>query len=241
MIQAKNDIIAALQSDILRLQGFKPALTGQRDAGLGPIRECLPNGIFPVGAVHEFIIDSPGNTASTTAFIASLLASLTDGKATTLWLGKTASVFPPGLVHFGIQPHRCIFVDLALKDMAWAMEESLKCGALTAVIGGMDQLSFTESRRLQLAVEKSQVTGFVLRKWKKNINTTACVSRWKIMSVHSETMDGLPGVGFPKWSVELLRMRNGKTGKWEVSWKEGKFCYGSEERTTFDLQTRKAG
>ena len=40
----------------------------------------------------------------------------------------------------------------------WAIEEALKCDGLAAVIGEMKELSFTNSRRLQLAVEKSHVT-----------------------------------------------------------------------------------
>lgn len=40
------------------------------------------------------------------------------------------------------------------------MEEALKCGGLAAVVGEVQDISFTASRRLQLAVEQSGVTGF---------------------------------------------------------------------------------
>jgi protein ImuA len=103
------------------------------------------------------------------------------------------------------------------------MNEALKCGALAAVVGEMKEISFTASRRLQLAVEQSQVTGFILRSNPRNVNTTACVSRWKITSLPSESVDDLPGIGFPKWRVELLRIRNGKSGVWDVQWMNGRF------------------
>jgi protein ImuA len=39
----------------------------------------------------------------------------------------------------------------------------------------------------------------------------------------SITEDGLPGVGFPRWEVELLKVRNGRPGKWQMEWSEGQF------------------
>lgn len=49
------------------------------------------------------------------------------------------------------------------KDSLWAIEEALKCNALIAVVGEITELTFNDSRRLQLAVEKSHVTGFIHR------------------------------------------------------------------------------
>ncbi len=108
------------------------------------------------------------------------------------------------------------------------MDEALKCSALSAVIGEMQEISFTGSRRLQLAVEQSQVTGFILRQNCRKPNTTACVSRWKITALPSlrkdfGMVDDMPGVGFPRWRVELLRMRNGRSGIWDIAWKDGRF------------------
>jgi protein ImuA len=87
----------------------------------------------------------------------------------------------------------------------------------------MNEISFTSSRRLQLAVEQSRVTGFILRHASRNLNTTACVSRWKITPLPSEPVEDLPGIGFPFWRVELLRIRNGKPGAWDVKWMHGRF------------------
>ena len=102
------------------------------------------------------------------------------------------------------------------------MEEALKCNAVSAVVGEIREINFTASRRLQLAVEQSQVTGFILRSNFRSVNTTACVSRWKITPLASES-DDMPGIGFPKWKVELLRMRNGKSGSWIMQWVDGRF------------------
>ncbi|HZY82619.1 MAG TPA: hypothetical protein VFE50_23995 [Cyclobacteriaceae bacterium] len=139
-----------------------------------------------------------------------------------LWISSSRKIFPPALKSFGVEPDRFIFVDLQKeKDVIWAMDEALKCAALTAVVGEVKDISFTMSRRLQLAVEQSQVTGFVIRKNKRQPGATACVSRWKITSMPSEPVEDLPGIGFPKWRVELMRIRNGRPGTWNLIWREG--------------------
>jgi protein ImuA len=202
------------------------------DVGLGPILDAFPNATFPLGAVHEFLSARPEGTAATTGFIAGLLSSLMEAGGISVWISAARTLFPPGLKNFGIPPDRFIFVDLKKeKDVEWAMEEALKCSALTAVVGEMKEISFTASRRLQLAVEQSQVTGFILRNNSRKPNTTACVSRWKITPLSTESSDDLPGIGFPQWKVELMRIRNGRTGIWTIQWREGRFVSIREDET----------
>jgi protein ImuA len=55
------------------------------------------------------------------------------------------------------------------------------------------------------------------------LNTTAFVCRWQIHPIQSETENNLPGVGFPRWQVELLKVRNGKPGNWQLEWANGRF------------------
>jgi protein ImuA len=103
------------------------------------------------------------------------------------------------------------------------MEEALKCNGLAAVTGELSELSFNSSRRLQLAVEQSAVTGFVIRRKSANLNTTACLTRWLIRALPSEKDGDMPGVGFPGWRIELQKVRNGKPGIWDVEWKNNQF------------------
>jgi protein ImuA len=243
MQAAKANIIAELQSEILRLEGFKPAGIHVSDLGLGKINDAFPHKTFPLGSVHEFLALTLEDAAATCGFLSGLFSSLIGAEGTALWISSCRNIFPPALRMFGVQPDRLIFIDLpGEKNILWAMEEALKCGALTAVIGELKEISFTESRRLQLAVEQSRVTGFILRRNFKGNSTTACVSRWRIKSLASESIDGLPGVGFPSWRVELLRMRNGRSGVWDVKWMNGKFHpVFNLPTTSLEVQRRKAG
>jgi protein ImuA len=236
-MEAKKDIISQLKKDILLWEGFKVPIAGADDSfGLGPIEAAFPNGIFPVGAVHEFLTTEPEHAAATSGFIGGILAQLMRHNGVCLWISKARTVFPPALKVFGVPPERVIFIDLQReKDLLWATEEALKCDGLAAVIAELPGINFTQSRRLQLAVESSKVTGFVLRTDAKKLSTTACVSRWQITHLPSELEDGLPGVGFPRWQVELLKVRNGNPGCWKVEWVAGSFVPVMEEKAVTEI------
>ena len=117
-----------------------------------------------------------------------------------------------------------IFIDVANeKDTLWAMEEALKCEGLAAVIAEVKDISFAQSRRLQLATESSRVTGFILRNGKQKAGASTCVARWQVSPLPSNAPDELPGVGHPRWQVDLLKVRNGNPGSWQMEWCAGEF------------------
>jgi protein ImuA len=225
MAAAKEEIITKLRQDMVRWEGFRAPGPGTgNDLGLGPVAAAFPDGVFPTGAIHEFISSSPEDTAASGGFIAGIVQKLLSSGGACLWISYTRRIYPPALKLFGVDPDRVIFVDVTQqKDVLWVTEEALKCEGVATVICETKDLSFTESQRLQLAVEKSHVTGFVLRKDVKKINTTACATRWQIRPVRSQLRTGMPGVGHPRWQVELLKVRNGRPGNWTVEWKKQSF------------------
>ncbi len=246
MLASKKEIINKLQKNILHWQGFKVPETGvTRFAGLEPVEAAFPNKVFPTGAIHEFLIEEQEHAAACGGFLGGLLEVLMQQSGISLWISTTRSVFPPALKSFGVDSDRIIFIDLKReRDILWVMEEALKCDSLAAVIAEVGEISFTESRRLQLVVEKSRVTGFILRKNTKKLSTTACVARWRISPLPSELEDGMPGLGFPRWNVELLKVRNGNPGSWTIEWYAGSFVPVIDEKTHLSIteeQSRQAG
>jgi protein ImuA len=243
MVTSKADIIARLTREILPLQGYKPLQHAAMPAqSLDFIEQAFPQKRFPLAAIHEFCCQDKEDEAPTGGFIAALLATVLPPSATAVWIGRSPTIFPPALKSFGLEPERMIFISIQKeKDLLWAMEESLKCGGLSAVIGEIRDLSFTASRRFQLAVEQSNVTGFIVRTAPKQLNTTASVSRWKISSIPSHAIDDLPGVGFPRWQVDLQKVRNGKPGSWQLEWGNGKFRQLSDHPTIIHELKKKTG
>jgi protein ImuA len=238
MEATKENIIAKLRQDILTWEGFRPPQPGAIGKfGLGPLEAAFPNGVFPTGAIHEFISTCPEDTAACGGLIAGITQQLLKHGGACLWISYTRRIFPPALKLFGVDPDRVVFVDVPKqKDVLWVTEEALKCEGVATVITETRELSFMESRRLQLAVEESKVTGFILRKDATKINTTACVARWKVTQVPSELSDGLPGVGFPRWQVELLKVRNGNPGVWTIEWAKRRFNPIIPKRNTEKLR-----
>jgi protein ImuA len=240
---AKHDIIQQLQREVLSMQGYKRSLDSLCLEGLGPIEKAFPGRAFPTGAVHELISNATEDAAATNGFISGLLGRLMQQGGACLWISTRRTIFPSALKAFGIEPERMIFIDVSRpKEVLWAVEEALKCDVLAAVVGEMSELSFTESRRLQLAVEQSKVTGFIHRHNPRSENTVACVTRWKIKPLPSTTEEGMPGVGFPRWNVQLLKVRNGTPGNWEIEWSGGRFKHVTRPAFVIpDIQTLKAG
>lgn len=238
----KREQLNALRQEILTLQGFRaPLESEQRDMGLGIINRSFPNHTFPIASVHEFISTCPEETAVTAGFISGLLGTLMN-KGSCLWVSTRRTAFAPALKTFGVKPDQVIFVDAGNnKEALWIVEEGLKCETLASVVGEIPELTFTESRRLQLAVESSRVTGFIHRCTSKPVANVACISRWRIRPVESCCDSGMPGIGMAAWNVELQKIRNGKPGSWLVNWSPEGFRVVVPEVNKLSVLARKTG
>lgn len=227
MNATKQEMIDKLRKDLLGWEGFRPVAPEERQSfGLGPIENAFPNRVFPTGALHEFISTRPEFTAAIGGFIAGIMQTLLEKGGVCVWVSYTRRIYPPALKRFGVDPDRIIFIDVTReKDVLWVTEEALKCQGIAAVICETRLLSFMESRRLQLAIEQSQVTGFILRKDVKVFNTTACTARWTVKPLRSKLRLGMPGVGHPRWQVDLLKVKNGQPGSWTLEWKNNAFLH----------------
>jgi protein ImuA len=241
MFAAKADIINRLKKEIFPLEGLglHPPNTAL-DLGLGFMADAFPRGSFPLGAVHELISYGSEAEASAAGFIAGILSGLMKNGGVAVWIGQSSILFPPALKTFGIQPDRLIFIDLwKEKDLLWALEEALKCPGLSAVVGELPELGFTHSRRFQLAVEQSKVTGFILRSNPKSITPNSCIARWKIRPLPSCSEDNLPGLGHSRLQVDLLKIRNGRPGSWALEWEKGKFHQVADTWPSITIQPKR--
>lgn len=226
----KKNTVETLRKIILAAEGYTlKSERNRRIKGLGPLENAFPFGVFPEGAIHEFISEKAEYTAASTGFISCLLGMLMQHPGPCFWISLGKKLFPPSLVHYNIDPARIIFIQLEHpKDALWALEESLKCKFLSAVVAEITDLDLVASRRLQLAVEKSQVTCLIHRFRPKQLHSTAFSSRWRIRPIISRNENGIPGVGHPFWEVRLEKVRNGQPGYWQMGWLNGQFCYNEQ-------------
>lgn len=239
-----SDIITRLREEVYAMQSFrKQGIAPIIDTGLDALEKSFHAGVFPVGAVHEFISYEQEEAAATNGFMCGLLDKLMSGSGPCVWISKNKDVFPPALKIYGIDPGRVVFINISKpKEALWTIEEALKCESLSAVVGEVPELDFNQSRRLQLAVEASHVTGFIHRYKPRSENPVACITRWKIKPIISDAEDGMPGVGLARWHVRLQKVRNGKPGNWDMEWSPSGFRIVTRKLFTIsETQTLKAG
>ncbi|ATL48992.1 Error-prone repair protein ImuA [Chitinophaga caeni] len=239
--ETKKSIIEKLQRQILELQGIRDTGTS-KVKGLGEVEKAFPNGTFPTGVIHEFTSNEYGGYVATHGFIAALLGKLMAQGGPCLWVSRNRRAAPGGLAAFGIPPERVIFIDLDRdKDLLWTIEEALKCPGLSAVVGEVGNLDFNASRRLQLAVEESRVTGFIHCCRPAYLQQTTSVARWRIAPLPSWLPDGMPGIGHPCWRVELLKVRSGKPGTWDIQYAAGQLRHLDRQSVTAATYLENAG
>jgi len=146
------------------------------------------------------------------------------GGGMVLWCLPRPNLYGPGLAAHGLDPARLVLVRAPRDaEILWAMEEGLRAPGIAAVVGEVGSLAAVASRRLQLAAERSGITVFLLRRWRNGGQAAheralpnAAVTRWRIAALPSKSLPGEPGVGRPRWRIELLRCRGGEPASWEV-------------------------
>lgn len=238
-MKVQADILAELRKDIMLMEGFKPCVSSAADNGpLSLINFAFPNRTFPASAIHEFICNAPEEISASYGFITGIVSSLVKKTGIIAWVTANP-VFPHALKPFGLSPEHVIFIQPPRqKDLLFVVEEVLKCDGLTAVIADIKEISFTESRRLQLSVEHSGVTGFLVRHKPGNA-VTCSVTRWRISPILHDRLPELPGISFPSWNVELLKVRNGKPGAWKMQWSENTFSFIEQPVLSSEVPLRK--
>lgn len=218
-----NQLFEKLKREILAFEGYKPTLS-QKSFSLGPMDTAFPGQAFPVSALHEFVTTTEQDAAATYGFMLAIIAQIATQAGVTIWISTTRQLFPPALIALGIQPQHLLFLEVTKEqEVLWAMEECLKCPGLSAVVCEAEQVSFTASRRFQLAIERTNATGFVIRHIRRKASIIASICKWRISSLPTELPDGIPGLGFPRWRVELQKVKNGKIGVWDIEFTAGHF------------------
>jgi protein ImuA len=186
--RASDDTITKLRQEILLLEGFKAPETGAPEIFIGPMADAFPNKIFPTGKLHEFIAPTIQKAAASGGFVAALSGTLMSSGGDCIWISRNRRIFPPGLAAFGIQPHRVVFCDIKKeKHLLWAAEEALQCKGIAAVVAEVPDISYVNSLRLQLSIEESRVTGFLLRYTGKNTQPIASAARWRVSPARSSS------------------------------------------------------
>ena len=226
---------AALRRRIAELEGRPTGIASESEAswtarpwllGVDALDRALPEtGLAPDG-LHE----ASGAAAAdgpAVAFLVALLARLgRTGRRGTVLVCQSRSgaarfgrVHGPGGRDLGLDP-----ADLLLlcarrdRDVSWAAEEGLRCGALAAVLAEVESIGFTASRRLSLAAGEGRTPALLLRHDGLG-PASAARTRWRVTALPggADPFDGA-APGPPRWRLDLARCRGGRPATHDVEW-----------------------
>lgn len=242
VLKGLRSAIGAYETPLSLRQGVAPLQFGSPE-----LDDALPWGGLPAATLHEV-----NGTTAAAGFVAALAGRLVSS-GPILWCrqnrGEAKRWYGPGLVPFGLDPSRIIFVDAWKKqDLLWAMEEGLRSAQPALVVGEIDNVDLVASRRLQLAAETGGVTALLLnvaathqvaaRIAQRTVSSVA-LTRWAVSTPKRSGQQFTDDL--TRWRLDLVRCRSGIPRSWLVEWKhewsehpQGRFAVVAE---LFDRQS----
>ena len=212
------------------------------EAGGGPARAVLsfgdarldrafPGGGLPLGCWHDIAGEGLEiETAAAPGAFAAALAGPLARRGAVIWVMRRGDLYAPGLAGFGFPAERLIQVRARDEAQALAaLEDALGSAGVAAAIGEAGEVDLTAGRRLQLACERRGATGVLIRRRpfggpaRAMAAGSAAATSWVVAAAPSEPPPGVPGLGAPRWRVDLRRCRGGRPGRWILEMSDGPY------------------
>ncbi|TQV67293.1 translesion DNA synthesis-associated protein ImuA [Exilibacterium tricleocarpae] len=132
------------------------------DTGFATLNQHLPGAGWPAAGVTEILY--PQHGIGELSLLLPSLAKLSQRELWIIWVGPPWRLNAPALAAAGVDVRRILVVSPAQNTgILWALEEGLKSGAASAVLGWPQQASSTQVRRLQICAAQHEVPCFVFR------------------------------------------------------------------------------
>jgi len=196
--------------------------------GIEPIDSALPGRGLGLGMTHEWILEASFASGDAWGWRAPLilmafLAAQRGGLVVLIGRRCWPSAWTLGSV--GLDLSDCILAHPRDDDQRlWAIDQSLRCPGVGAVIADASGLDMGASRRLQLAAEAGGVLGLLARPPSEMKSLSAAATRWVV----SPRVSGSKRVS---WNVSLRRCkagalwsgaRAGAVREWTLEWRENR-------------------
>jgi len=196
-----NEIIRSLQEQIRQVAVRPPH--GRVTSGSKALDRLFADEGFQRGTLVEWL--GPKGCGATTLAMIAAREACRDGRVLVVVDGARR-FYPPAAATYGIGWENLIIVrPQKQKDYEWALNQSLHCPAVSAVVCWPEELGSRAYRRLQLAAETGGSLGLLIR-------PEGAVNKPSWADVRL-SVRALPTTGKPRIKVELLRCRGGQDGR----------------------------
>jgi protein ImuA len=173
--------------------------------GCAALDRTLPGGGLARGSLVEWLADQSGCGAGLLAVAAAREAQRTGGAVAVIDRGE--GFYPPAAAAWGLDLTSLIVVRVTSDaDQRWALDQTLRCEHVAAVLAWPRRLDGRTFRRLQLAAEASGAVGLLVRPVTARREPAWSHVRWAVAPRPTP-----PLAGGEAWrlAVELLRVRGG--------------------------------
>jgi protein ImuA len=230
MPPSRQERLASLRAEIRRLEGY--ALTEETARlrfGLPPLDGLLPEGGLPLPALH---LVEPArkewDDGLASGFLAALLSKILQaagGGGPLLWISRHDDLYGPGLLSFGLSPKTLLLARARSdREVLWCLEEGLRDGGPSALVGELGAYDQVAARRLQLAAEAAARPCFLLLRpftAPRKALPGGPASHWRVSPSAGPGGAGTAGLpGRAAWFIELLRCRGGRSGTCLLEWND---------------------
>jgi hypothetical protein len=155
----------------------------------------------------EWLAQGEGTAHETLAFLAAREVCREGGAVVVL--DPARDFYPPASLRLGIPLELLIVVQPANSaDHLWALDQSLRCASVAAVLAKIEKLDGRTFRRLQLAVEQGAGLGLLLRP-----DTARREPSWAEVRLAIEPVPVPVPSARRRVKIELLRVRGGARGE----------------------------
>lgn len=227
----------------LSLRGdAKERATGGWTLGAQAVDAWLPGAALAPAALGEIKPSSHGDWSAAVGFSLALTVRLLHGGGgrrpplvvwcwPTRMLGEAGRPYGPGLAAFGLDPAHLLMIETTNRaDTLWAMEEALRSGAATIVLGALDAVASIPARRLALAAE-AQATPCLLLTGPLTPVMPATAVRWRVSRAPSGPHPFDPDApGSTRLRLTLERCRGSLSDvaapSFLVEWHHESHCFG---------------
>ncbi len=176
-----------------------------RPTGYAALDRCLPGGGWPAQGLVEILTDRHG--VGELSLLMPVLAALSRedrGEGWLAWVSPPYQPYAPALAACGIDLGRLLLVRAPPAE--WAMEQALRSGACSAVLGWAACRDRQALRRLQLAAEQSRCLAVLFRRLSDGNEPSPAVLRIALES------------GGQGLVVRILKSRGGQPATVRLGW-----------------------